>query len=61
MSTFTIDAENNITAHATLPAGADQSQSLSTAKELGKLTAEWPVPRLWTPGIASPGSRRSKT
>ena len=43
MSTFTIDAENNITAHVTLPAGADESQSFSTAKELAKLTADWPV------------------
>ncbi|MDP8989139.1 MAG: DUF3489 domain-containing protein [Acidobacteriota bacterium] len=46
MSTFTIDAENNITAHAGLPAGADESQSFSTAKELAKLTAEWPTSRL---------------
>ena len=46
MSTFTIDSENNITAHAGLPAGADESQSFSTAKELAKLTAEWPASRL---------------
>ncbi len=46
MSLFTIDAENNITAHATLPAGADQSQSFSSAKELAALTAEWPASRL---------------
>jgi hypothetical protein len=46
MSTFTIDAENNIMSHATLPAGADESQSFSSAKELAKLTAEWPVSRL---------------
>ena len=46
MSTFTIDAENNITALAGLPAGADQSQSFSNAKELAKLTAEWPASRL---------------
>jgi hypothetical protein len=46
MSTFTIDADNNITAHAALPAGADESQSFSSAKELAKLTAEWPVSRL---------------
>src|SRR5271163_164146 len=46
MPTFTIDAENNITAHAELAAGADESQSFSTAKELAKLTAEWPVSRL---------------
>ena len=46
MATFTIDSDNNITAHAELPAGADQSQSFSTAKELAKLTAEWPAARL---------------
>jgi hypothetical protein len=46
MSTFTIDSDNNITALAGLPAGADQSQSFSTAKELAKLTAEWPASRL---------------
>jgi hypothetical protein len=46
MSTFTIDAENNITAHAELPAGVDESQSFSSAKELAKLTAERPVSRL---------------
>jgi hypothetical protein len=46
MSTFTIDAENNITAHAGPPDGADESQSFSTAKELAKLTGEWPVSRM---------------
>jgi len=46
MSTFTIASDNNITAHAGLPAGADNSQSFATAKELAKLTAEWPVSRL---------------
>src|SRR5580700_1368642 len=46
MSTLTIDTENNIFAHAALPAGADESQSFSTAKELAKLTAEWPASRL---------------
>ena len=45
MSTFTIDSDNNITAHAGLPAGADESQSFSSAKELAKLTAEWPASR----------------
>jgi len=39
MSTFTIDAENNITAHVALPTNAHQSQSFSSAKELAKLTA----------------------
>lgn len=46
MSTFTIDSDNNITALAGPSGGADQSQSFSTAKELAKLTAEWPVSRL---------------
>ena len=46
MPTFTIDADNNITAHAGLPAGADESQSFSSGKELAKLTAEWPASRL---------------
>ncbi len=44
MPVFTIDATNNITAHAELPAGAEGA--FSTAKELAKLTAEWPVSRL---------------
>jgi Protein of unknown function (DUF3489) len=43
---FTIDSENNIVAHAELPASTDESQSFSTPKELAKLTAEWPASRL---------------
>jgi hypothetical protein len=46
MSTFTIDIDNNITAHAELPVGADATQSFSTQKELAKLTADWPASRL---------------
>jgi hypothetical protein len=46
MATFTIDSENNITAHAGLPAGADESQSFANQKELGKLTSDWPISRL---------------
>jgi hypothetical protein len=46
MSTFTIDAENNIVAHTALPAGADEAQSFASEKELAKLTAEWPMSRL---------------
>jgi hypothetical protein len=44
MATFTIDSDNNITAHASLPAGTDES--FSNPKELAKLTAEWPASRL---------------
>jgi hypothetical protein len=46
MITFTIDQDNNITGHAKLPADADQAQSFTSAKELAKLTAEWPLSRL---------------
>jgi len=46
MTTFTIDSENNITAHAGLPAGADESQSFRNQKELATLTADWPASRL---------------
>jgi hypothetical protein len=46
MSTFTIDSDNNVTAHTGLPAGADESQSFSTQRELAKLAADWPVTRL---------------
>ena len=46
MRTFTIDSENNITAHAGLSAGADESQSFTSQKELAKLTADWPTSRL---------------
>jgi hypothetical protein len=46
MSTFTIDSNNNITAHAGLPVGSDESQSFTNQKELAKLTAEWPISQL---------------
>jgi hypothetical protein len=44
MTTFTIDSDNNITAFAELPAGADHS--FSSEKEFAKLTANWPAARL---------------
>jgi hypothetical protein len=46
MATFTIDSDTNIAAHAGPLASADDLQSCSTAKELAKLTAEWPASRL---------------
>ena len=46
MSTFAIDSDNNITVLAGPPASADESQSFSNAKELAKLTAEWPASRV---------------
>ena len=46
MITFTIDSDNNISAFAEAPAGADQTGSFSSEKELAKLTADWPASRL---------------
>ena len=46
MATFTIDSENNITAHVEVPAGGENLQSFATEKELAKLIAEWPASRL---------------
>ena len=37
MAIFTIDTDNNIAAHATTPASADNLQSFATEKELAKL------------------------
>jgi Protein of unknown function (DUF3489) len=46
MSTFTIDSENNIAAHAEVPAGSENLQSFASEKELAKLAGEWPGSRL---------------
>jgi hypothetical protein len=46
MNTFTIDTHNNITAHAGLPAAADESSSFTNQRDLAKLTADWPISRL---------------
>ena len=43
MSTFHIDDDNNITAHAAVP--ADPTNTFSTQKQLVKLTADWPTTR----------------
>ena len=45
MMTFTIDTDNNITAHAVAPAAQDNLAAFSQ-KELSKTTAEWPISRL---------------
>jgi hypothetical protein len=46
MPSFTIDPDNNFTALIEVPAGADRSTVFSTAKELAKLIADWPISRL---------------
>lgn len=42
---FTIDAENNITAHAGRPP-ADGSEPFGSLKDLTRLSAKWPISRL---------------
>lgn len=46
MSIFTIDTENNITAHAEQPSATDGCHTFATEKELAKLTTDWPAARL---------------
>src|SRR5262249_2227479 len=46
MTTFTIDSENNIAAHAAVPTNMESAQAFATEKELAKLAAEWPGSRL---------------
>jgi hypothetical protein len=46
MSTFTIDSDNNIQAHAKAPASGNPAEVFSTPKELATLTAQWPATRL---------------
>jgi hypothetical protein len=46
MTTFTIDTDNNITAHAAAPAAQDNLAAFASQKELSKATAEWPISRL---------------
>jgi hypothetical protein len=43
---FTIDSENNIAAHAEIPAGSENLQSFATEKELAKLAGAWSGSRL---------------
>src|SRR6267378_2122230 len=49
MQTFTIDSDNNITFYASLKpteGSAEGTETFSSPKELGKLAAQWPGPRL---------------
>ena len=40
MSTFTIDSENHIAAHAVVPANLENAQAFESEKELAKLAGE---------------------
>lgn len=44
--TFTIDTDNNIAAHAGVPASAENLQSFASYQELAQLAADWPLTRL---------------
>jgi hypothetical protein len=46
MSTFTVDSDHNIVAHAGTPASADGQLRFSSEKDLAKLAADWPSSRL---------------
>jgi hypothetical protein len=58
---FTIDSENNIVAHAALPAGADASQSFPQRRNWPSSPQNGRRPAWSTHGTASPASRRSTT
>jgi hypothetical protein len=45
MTTFTLDTDNNITAHDAPPAAQDNMVAFATEKELTKLSADWPITR----------------
>src|SRR6266508_4253921 len=45
MTTFTLDTDNNITAHDATPAAQDNLVAFATDKELTKLSADWPITR----------------
>jgi hypothetical protein len=58
MTTFTINTDNNITAHTAAPAGQDNLLVFASQKELTKTTAEWPISRLvetWNSFAGAPG------
>src|ERR1019366_9561278 len=58
MTTFAIDTDNNITAHAAMPAAQDNLVVFASQKELSKATAEWPISRLvevWNSFAGAPG------
>ena len=45
MPTFTIDTDNNITAHDASPTAQDNVVAFATEKELSKLSTDWPITR----------------
>src|ERR1017187_4265721 len=56
---YTIDKDNDITAHESAPAAQDGTILFATEKQFAKATAEWPISRLvelWNSfaGVAGP-------
>ena len=52
---YTINPDNNITAHAAAPAAQDNLVVFASQKELTKATAEWPIARfadVWNAFVA---------
>ena len=45
MTTFTLDTDNNVTAHDAAPAAQDNVVAFATEKELTRLSADWPITR----------------
>ena len=60
MTTFTIDTDNNITAHATAAEANSnpEAERFSTAKELAKLAETWPGSRLVDIWNSLPGQKQ---
>ena len=46
MTTFTLDTDNNVTAHDAAPAAQDNVVAFATEKELTRLSADWPITRV---------------
>ncbi len=62
MTTFTIDTDNNITAHASAEDAASnpEAEQFNSARQLGKLAEKWPATRpveIWN---SLPGQRPVK-
>jgi uncharacterized protein DUF3489 len=62
MTTFTIDSENNITAHGSAAEAKSipEAEQFSSAKELGRLAANWPGSRLVEVWNSLPGQKPVK-
>ena len=57
MANFTIDADNNLAAHAVVRTHVEHVEPFATERELSKLAVEWPGSRLvelwnWFAGVA---------